>query len=132
MACKRKELERRVRSPATSQRDCPRARIVLLRAVCEQLAYRTGHKHTRVEWLRFVTQIECQVPEEDDMHLILDERCRYGHASVRPWLAKRKRIHMHFAPAPRSWMDRGERSFADLATNCLRSGSFRSMELLSK
>ena len=97
-----------------------------------KLTYRTEQKHTNVEWLRFLKQIERTAPKDVDVHLIADNYCTHTHAKVQAWLAKRPRFHMHFVPTSSSWMNLVERFFSDLTEDCVRSGSFTSVRELVK
>ena len=95
-----------------------------------KLIYRTEHKHTHVEWLRFLKQIHREVPRELDVHVIADNYATHKHRNVTAWLAKHKRFHMHFTPTSSSWMNLVERFFADLTEDCVREGSFTSVKEL--
>jgi transposase len=89
-------------------------------------------RHTHVEWLRFLKQIERETPKGLDVHLIVDNYCTHKHQKVRDWLAKRPRFHIHFTPTSSSWMNLVERFFADLTREVVRDGSFASVRALIK
>ncbi len=95
-----------------------------------KLIHRTEERHTHVEWLRFLKQIERKTPPDVDIHLIADNYCTHKHAKVTAWLAKRERFHMHFTPTSSSWMNLLERFFADLTEDSVRAGSFVSVAQL--
>ena len=97
-----------------------------------KLIYRTEKKHTHVEWLRFLKQIDRQTPKDLEIHLIADNYCTHKQKTVRRWLKRRKRFHMHFTPTSSSWMNLVERFFADLTEECLRPGSFTSVAQLTR
>ena len=97
-----------------------------------KLIYRTEQKHTHVEWLRFLKQIDRETPKDVDLHLIADNYCTHKHEKVVSWLKKRPRFHMHFIPTSSSWMNMVERFFADLTQDCVRAGSFTSVTELVK
>ena len=67
-----------------------------------KLIYRTERKHTQLEWLRFLKQIDREVPQGLDVQLIADNYGTHKHANVNCWLGKRKRFYMHFTPTPTS------------------------------
>ena len=92
---------------------------------------RTETRHTHVEWLRFLKQIDRETPQELDVHLIVDNYCTHKHAKVRAWLAGHARFHVHFTPTSGSWMNLVERFFADLTEDVARAGSFRSVRQLA-
>ena len=48
-------------------------------------------RHRHQEFLGFLRQIEKSVPEDLDVHLIVDNDCTHKHAKVRAWLAQRPR-----------------------------------------
>ena len=91
---------------------------------------RTEPRHTHVEWLRFLKQIDRQTPAEIDLHLIMDNYITHKHATVKRWLAKHPRFHLHFTPTSSSWLNLIERFFADLTEDCVRDGSFTGVRQL--
>ena len=95
-----------------------------------KVTHRTEHKHTHVEWLRFLKQLQREVPPGLQVHMIADNYATHKHAKVKAWLHKHKRFHMHFTPASSSWMNLVERFFADLTQDCVRDGSFASVKEL--
>src|SRR5271157_5444492 len=66
---------------------------------------RTEPRHTHVEWLRFLKQMDRETPAELELHLIVDNYATHKHAKVRAWLAKRSRFHLHFTPTGSSWLN---------------------------
>jgi len=91
---------------------------------------RTDTRHTHVEWLRFLKQIELDTPPQLAIHLIVDNYCTHKHQAVKKWLARRPRFHLHFTPTGSSWMNMVERFFRDLTCDCVRDGSFESVRAL--
>jgi len=88
---------------------------------------RTEKRHRHIEWLRFLRQIDREVPKELDIHIILDNYCTHKHRKVKEWLAKHPRFHLHFTPTSASWMNLVERFFRDISEEVIRAGSFRSV-----
>jgi transposase len=96
------------------------------------LVHRTEKRHTHVEWLRFLKQIDGAVEKHLDVHIVCDNYATHKHAKVRAWLAKHPRFHVHFTPTSASWLNMVERFFGDL-TKVVRRGSFKSVsELVAK
>ena len=58
--------------------------------------------------------IEKTVPEELDVHLVMDNYATHKTAAIRRWLLKRPRFHVHFTPTSASWLNLVERWFAAL------------------
>jgi transposase len=93
---------------------------------------RTEQKHTHVEWLRFMKQIERQTPPELQIHIIADNYAAHKHPKVKQWLQRHPRFVMHFTPTSSSWLNLVERFFAQLTQDVVREGSFGSLaQLLS-
>lgn len=91
---------------------------------------RTETRHTHVEWLRFLKQLDRETPRELQLHLIVDNYATHKHEEVGKWLKRHPRIGLHFTPTGSSWMNLVERFFADLTGDCVREGSFASVREL--
>lgn len=94
-----------------------------------------GHcqqRHTHVEWLKFLRQINRETAKDKELHLICNNYATHKHPKVREWLEKHPRFHMHFTPTSASWLNMVERFFRDLTSQRLRRGVFVSVpELVS-
>ena len=97
-----------------------------LNALEGKLIARTEARHTHVEWLRFLKQIDRETPEDLDIHLIQDNYATHKHPKVKAWLKRHPRFKCHFTPTSSSWMNLVERFFADLTEDVIRTGSFAS------
>jgi len=84
-------------------------------------------RHTHVEWLKFLRQIDRETPKGKTLHLIADNYATHKHPTVQAWLAKHPRFHMHFTPTSASWLNMVERFFRDITVNRLRRGVFTSV-----
>src|SRR3954447_9976436 len=91
---------------------------------------RTEARHTHVEWLRFLKQLERDTPPDLDLHLIIDNYATHKHANVKTWIASHPRFHIHFTPTGSSWLNLVERFFADITQDAIRDGSFSSVRQL--
>ena len=87
-------------------------------------------RHRAKELLRFLRQIEANVPAELDLHLVMDNDATHKTPAIRRWLAKRPHWHVHFTPTGASWLNQVERFFADLTERRIRRGIHRSTEEL--
>ena len=96
-----------------------------------KLIDRLEARHTHVEWLRFLKQIDKQTPAGVALHVIADNYATHKHAKVKAWLAKHPRFEMHFTPTSSSWLNLVERFFAEL-TAVIREGSFDSVAQLRR
>jgi len=82
-------------------------------------------RHRSQEFRRFLDVIEANVPEDLDVHLILDNYGTHKTPLIQKWLAKRPRFHLHFTPTSASWLNLVERWFGLLTERQIRRGSHR-------
>jgi transposase len=87
-------------------------------------------RHRSVEFRRFLDTIDAAIPENLDVHLVLDNYGTHKTATIRRWLAKRPRYHLHFTPTGASWLNLVERWFALLTDKQIRRGVHRSTDEL--
>ena len=88
-------------------------------------------RHTHVEWLGFLRQIDRETPKGKTLHLIADNYATHKHPAVQAWLLKHPRFNMHFTPTSASWLNMVERFFRDITVNRLRRGVFTSVSELT-
>lgn len=91
---------------------------------------RTARRHTHVEWLAFLKQLERETPPALALHLIVDNYATHKHPAVKKWLGAHGRFHLHFTPTSSSWLNLVERFFRDLTQEVVREGSFRAVREL--
>jgi transposase len=84
-------------------------------------------RHTHIEWLKFLRQIDRETPRGKALHLIADNYATHKHPTVQAWLDKHPRFNMHFTPTSASWLNMVERFFRDITTERLRRGVFTSV-----
>ena len=89
-------------------------------------------RHRSAEFRNFLVTIEKNVPEELDVHLIMDNYGTHKTKLIQNWLAKRSRFHVHFTPTSASWLNLVERWFALLTERQLRRGVHRSTHELKE
>jgi len=89
-------------------------------------------RHRSKEFLKFLRQLEKEVPPELDIHLILDNYSTHKSATVQRWLKprKRQRFHFHFTPTSGSWLNQVERWFGLITDKMIRRGTFHSVDEL--
>lgn len=89
-------------------------------------------RHRNIEFLKFMRTIDREVPQNLDIHMILDNYGTHGHPNVRFWLEKHPRFKLHFTPTSSSWLNLIERWFGEITRKRIRRGVFRSVpELVS-
>jgi transposase len=77
-------------------------------------------RHRHQEFLKFLRKVERSVEPGLDIHVILDNYATHKHENVRKWLARMKRVHLHFIPTGASWLNMVERLFSELTERQLR------------
>jgi len=87
-------------------------------------------RHRSAEFRKFLDTIEQAVPKSLQVHLVLDNYGTHKTATIRNWLAKRPRFHVHFTPTSASWINLVERWFAALTEKQIRRGTHRSVREL--
>lgn len=100
----------------------------------------TAPRHTHREWLAFLKNLDREIPEGLSLHLIIDNYATHKHPKVKSWIKWRNQRHnkthavarivLHFTPTSSSWMNLVERFFRDLTVDCVRDGSFASVQEL--
>jgi transposase len=89
-------------------------------------------RHRAVEFRKFLDRIDAEVPENLDVHIVLDNYGTHKTQRIREWFAKRPRYHLHFTPTSASWISQVERWFGLLTEREVRRGNHRSTIELEK
>ena len=87
-------------------------------------------RHRAVEFRKFLAKIDQTVPDHLDIHLICDNYGTHKTPTVKAWLARHPRFHMHFTPTYSSWVNQVERWFGLLDQQILRRGVHTSVQTL--
>ncbi len=88
--------------------------------------------HTTDDFVRFLNKIDRNVPEDLDVHVILDNLGTHKTPLVHAFLAKHKRFHFHFTPTYGSWLNLVERWFSALTTKKLQRSAHTSVRELAR
>lgn len=89
-------------------------------------------RHRAIEFKKFLTKIDSQVPAELEVHLICDNLSTHKAPSITKWLTDHPRFHLHFTPTSSSWLNQVERWFGLLTDKKLRRGTHRSVQSLER
>jgi transposase len=89
-------------------------------------------RHRHQEFLRFLNEVEANLPAGLDVHLVMDNYGTHKVTKVRAWLARHPRYHVHFTPTSGSWLNLVERLFAEVTERCVRRGSHTAIRSLEK
>ena len=87
-------------------------------------------RHRAIEFKKFLTKIDDQVPEGLEVHLIADNYATHKSPTITRWLEAHPRFHMHFTPTYSSWINQVERFFAYVTSDLLQRSDHRSVQAL--
>jgi len=105
---------------------------------------KTYKSHRAKEWIKFLEEIDKQVPqlaEPDEpggephvlrIHIVADNYATHKTPAVQEWLDKHPRFRVHFTPTSSSWLNQVERWFGLLTGKLLRRGVHKSVRQLEK
>ena len=88
----------------------------------------TTQQKRRVEFLAFMDQVLAELPDDKEIHVILDNYCI--HKKCDEWLADHPNVHFHFTPTSASWLNQVEIWFGIFSRKALKGGSFKDVEHL--
>ncbi len=88
-------------------------------------------RHRAIEFKKFLQTLDREVPNDLDVHLVLDNNSTHKTPAIQKWLAAHPRFQLHFTPTSASWLNLVERWFGELTTKKLRRGAHRSVRALN-
>jgi transposase len=95
----------------------------------------TGAIHTqitkqkrRVEFLAFMDKVVAEFPEDQELHVILDNYCI--HKKNDAWLEAHSNVFFHYTPTSASWLNQVEIWFGIFSRKALRGANFCNTEQL--
>jgi transposase len=80
--------------------------------------------------LKFLNEIDAQIPEGLDVHIVMDNYATHKTPKIKAWLARRPHYHVHFTPTSASWINQVERWFAELTRKQIQRGVHTSVRQL--
>jgi transposase len=87
-------------------------------------------RHRTSEFRKFLDYVNSQVPEDLEVHLIMDNYCTHKAAPIKRWLLSHPRYHLHFTPTHSSWLNQIERWFALLSQRQIKRSSHHNVKEL--
>ena len=88
-------------------------------------------RHRAIEFKKFLQTLDQNVPDELEVHLILDNYATHKTPQIKRWLLAHPRFVLHFTPTGASWINLVERWFAELTRRKLKHGTHRSVRALN-
>ncbi len=74
------------------------------------LVYQQLHRRRRaVEFKKFLDHLDREVPNNLDVHVILDNYAAHKTPAIKKWLVRHPRFVFHFIPTSASWLNLVER-----------------------
>jgi transposase len=89
-------------------------------------------KHRHQEFLIFLRTIDANVPEELEVHMVLDNYGTHTHPDVQRWLGRHLRFKLHFTPTDASWLNMVETWLSTLTAKQIKRNSFSGVRALTK
>ena len=89
-------------------------------------------RHRHQEFLKFLKRVDSQLPQDLEVHLVMDNYGTHKTPALIRWFARHPRYHVHFTPTSASWLNQVERWFAELTDKRIRRGSFNSVQSLEQ
>lgn len=87
--------------------------------------------HSSDQFIKFLNKINRAVPDDLDVHIVLDNLQTHKTPKVHRWLLRHPRFHLHFTPTYSSWLNMVERWFSALTTKKLQRSAHRSITELA-
>jgi transposase len=89
-------------------------------------------RHRHQEFLIFLRTVDANVPEELEVHMVLDNLGTHTHPDVKRWLARHPRFKLHFTPTDTSWLNMVEAWLSILTEKQIKRNSFPGVKALIK
>jgi transposase len=89
-------------------------------------------RHRAQEFRSFLNLINRSVPDDLDIHVVVDNSSTHKTPEIKRWLLRHPRFTLHFTPTYSSWLNLVERWFAELTNKWLRRGTHRSTKELER
>ena len=86
-------------------------------------------KHRAEEFLDFLKLVAKTYPRRP-LHVIVDNASTHKTPEVQAWLARHRRVQLHFTPTGSSWLNQVETWFSLLEHKAIRRGVFQSVAAL--
>ena len=88
-------------------------------------------RHRAIEFKKFLQTLDREVPEDLEVHLVLDNSSTHKTPQIKDWLIAHPRFVLHFTPTSSSWLNLVERWFAELTNKKLRRSAHKSVRALN-
>lgn len=93
---------------------------------------KTATRHTSEQFVDFLEEVIASQPKRREIHVICDNVSSHKTALVEAFLAKHRRVHIHYTPTYSSWLNQVENWFARIQRDVISRGIFTSIKELDK
>ena len=94
---------------------------------------RCKRRYRHQEYLDFLKHVDANVPQDLDIHLVVDNYTTHKHSRIKRWLVAHPPYQIHYTPTYASWLSQVEIWFNLITQRAIRRGTFKSVkELVSK
>ena len=90
----------------------------------------THRRHRSIEFKAFLNRVDSEVPEDLEVHLVMDNYSTHKTPIIKRWLVRHPRFQVHFTPTYSSWINQIERWFSMFTEKQLRRGTHKSTHQL--
>jgi transposase len=92
----------------------------------------TASRHTSTEFVAFLGEVVASQPEDQEIHIILDNLSAHKTPLVSEFLEEHKNVKLHFTPTYSSWLNQVEIWFSRLERDVITRGIFTSVSDLRR
>jgi len=118
------------RRTATYQRHGTTSLFAALDIATGRVIGKMYRRHRAEEFRKFLNEIDKAVPDDLDVHLVMDNYATHKTDSIKRWLLRHPRFHMHFTPTTSSWLNLVESFFSIVERDVTRRGVHKSTRAL--
>jgi transposase len=93
---------------------------------------KTAARHTSEQFVGFLEEIVSTQRPGREIHVICDNVSSHKTPLVQAFLARHRRVHMHYTPTYSSWLNQVENWFARIQRDVITRGIFSSIKDLDK
>jgi transposase len=93
---------------------------------------KTAARHTSEQFVTFLEDIVASQSSRREIHVICDNVSSHKTPHVQAFLAKHRRVHMHYTPTYSSWLNQVENWFSRIQRDVITRGIFTSIKDLDK
>jgi transposase len=84
-------------------------------------------RHGKAEFLDFLNRVARAYPRRQ-LHVVVDNYHTHKHPQINAWLARHRRVRLHFTPTSGSWLNLVEVFFGIITRQAIRRGSYTSVK----